>query len=447
MIQQLRRAHSVFLLHHGATLDDLYKRVDRSTFCSFLDRFWTKFIWNWDILLHGNPAVDIFNGIKLAAGGELGIGVGEEEWGSGEREVLEGFVYRTNGLVDLVVSRFGDAPAQAETPASSQRTPSYSDPLLEERPWLGSDVCPRPSDGVIFSGVGAISRWSVAQVSLWMEWIYRYGEAAYGVGEDPSSVRRRKPRKKRDRTLAKPATPHPEAGVKSARTPSRSLSPGIPPPLVTATPQPSQTPQVKEQPRTSNESAHARSYSADTSSSLFGTETLMKYLTLGYGSSWGFSSSTPAPHPRVSELRKDGSQAETGQNINPPVGVSEATSEGGASRYGRRSKPVDGTLRRFIIGLRDDPENEESDDEDMEGSESGRDRGDAGSSNNRTMLRTLYVRMATSAHGEDVEGKGNFETLSMHRANKKRTDHTAGIPPANECKTMQVVVYVVRWLM
>ena len=173
----------------------------------------------------------------------------------------------------------------------------------------------------------------------------------------------------------------------------------------------------------------------------------MKYLTLGYGSSWGFSSSTPAPHPRVSELRKDGSQAETGQNINPPVGVSEATSEGGASRYGRRSKPVDGTLRRFIIGLRDDPENEESDDEDMEGSESGRDRGDAGSSNNRTMLRTLYVRMATSAHGEDVEGKGNFETLSMHRANKKRTDHTAGIPPANECKTMQVVVYVVRWLM
>ena len=61
------------------------------------------------MLLHGNPAVEIFNGLKLAAGGELGIGVGEEDWGSGEREVLEGFIGRTEGLVDLVVARFGDS--------------------------------------------------------------------------------------------------------------------------------------------------------------------------------------------------------------------------------------------------------------------------------------------------------------------------------------------------
>jgi hypothetical protein len=33
------------------------------------------------LLLTGNPIVDIYNGIKLSAGGELGIGVGEEEWG------------------------------------------------------------------------------------------------------------------------------------------------------------------------------------------------------------------------------------------------------------------------------------------------------------------------------------------------------------------------------
>ena len=52
--------------------------------------------------------MDIYGGIKLAAGGELGMGVGEEEWGSGEREVLEHFQSRTEGLVDLMVSRFGD---------------------------------------------------------------------------------------------------------------------------------------------------------------------------------------------------------------------------------------------------------------------------------------------------------------------------------------------------
>ncbi|KAL2000973.1 hypothetical protein VTN02DRAFT_2374 [Thermoascus thermophilus] len=412
LVQQIRRAHSVFLLHHDATLDDLYKRVGRSTFCSFLDRFWTDFIWSWDILLHGNPAVDIFNGIKLAAGGELGIGVGEEEWGSGEREVLEDFVYRTDGLVDLVVSRFGDAPAQGETPASPS-TPSHSDTPFEERPWLGSDIFPRPSDGVIFTGVGAISRSSLAQVSSWMEWIYRHGEAAYGVGENPTSIRRRKQRKRRDKALTRTATLQSEAGIKSPKSPKPSFSPGIPPPLVTATPQPPQTSQVKERPRASSDSIHDRGDNSD-GSSVFGTETLLKYLTLGYASSWGFSSTTPAAHPRVSELRQDGLQAEAGRNVNSPAGIPVATSEGSA---GKRGKPGDDTTGKFIIGLRDDPENEDTDDEDMERTESSRDRGETGSSSNRMMLRTLHLRMA-STHDEDAE--------------------------SNEYKQVQAVVYVRR---
>lgn len=128
----------------------------------------------------------------------------------------------------------------------------------------------------------------------------------------------------------------------------------------------------------------------------------MKYLTLGYASSWGFSSKTPAPHPRVSELRQDGSQAEAGQNVNSPAGVPEATSEGSA---GKRGKPADDTIGKFIIGLRDDLESEETDNEDMERSESSRDRGETGSSNNRMMLRILHLRMA-STRDEDAEGKG-----------------------------------------
>ena len=44
--------------------------------------------------MHGNPATSLYGGIKVAACGELGMGVGEEERGSGEREVLEGFVGR-----------------------------------------------------------------------------------------------------------------------------------------------------------------------------------------------------------------------------------------------------------------------------------------------------------------------------------------------------------------
>jgi hypothetical protein len=92
LLQQLLRAQSIFLLHHATKLEELYHRVGRSTLGSLLERYWTGFARSWDVLLHGNPIVDIYNGVKLAAGGELGIGVGEEEWGSGEREVLEDFV-------------------------------------------------------------------------------------------------------------------------------------------------------------------------------------------------------------------------------------------------------------------------------------------------------------------------------------------------------------------
>ncbi|EED12781.1 hypothetical protein TSTA_052990 [Talaromyces stipitatus ATCC 10500] len=75
LIQQLRRAHAIFLLHHGDSLSTLYQRIGRDSFCKLLGRFWNRFVRHWLVLLHGNPAVDLFNGVKLAVGGELGIGI------------------------------------------------------------------------------------------------------------------------------------------------------------------------------------------------------------------------------------------------------------------------------------------------------------------------------------------------------------------------------------
>lgn len=230
------------------------------------------------MLLNGNPAVDIFNGVKLAVGGELGIGVGEEEWGSGEREVLEDYVSRTSGLVDLVVSRFGDAPSQ---PPTSPVKGTSGKEHVESRIWLGSDQTPRPSDGVIFSGVGAISRRSLSSISHWMEWIYRYGEAAYGVDENPSSGRSRRQRKARQKAAA--VSPRPKELRKvdpKPEPPSGRTSPGIPPPLVVGTP-----PTVQSS-STSDQTTEEGGISA---------ETVMKYLTLGYGSAWkipGISTNT-----------------------------------------------------------------------------------------------------------------------------------------------------------
>jgi hypothetical protein len=181
LTQQLIQAHWVFLLHHGPTLDELFVKLSRDKFCSTLERYWTRFAKSWNVLLHGNPAADVFGGIKLAAGGELGVGVGEEEWGSGEREVLEDLTRRTEGLVDVIAARFGDTATDDENPMSE------TEPL----PWLGSGGVPSASDGIVFSGIDGVNRNSVRSISLWMQHIYAYGEYAYGVRDNPNRERRR----------------------------------------------------------------------------------------------------------------------------------------------------------------------------------------------------------------------------------------------------------------
>ncbi|KAK3075153.1 hypothetical protein LTR53_001764 [Teratosphaeriaceae sp. CCFEE 6253] len=190
LTQQLLQAHTIFLLHHGASLNELFVRLSREKFCNALDRFWSRFTRTWDVLLHGNPAADAFGGIKLASGGELGVGVGEEEWGSGEREVLEDLTHRTEGLLDLVVSRFGE-------PAQTIASDEASLPEAEALPWLGSGGQPSASDGVLFGGVGAVARASLQDVSLWMRQVYTDGEYAYGVKDNPLRERRKRRRRNR----------------------------------------------------------------------------------------------------------------------------------------------------------------------------------------------------------------------------------------------------------
>ncbi|KAK4549750.1 hypothetical protein LTR36_005051 [Oleoguttula mirabilis] len=187
LTQQLLQAHCVFQLHHGPSLAELFARLSRDKFCNALDRFWARFCKTWDVMLHGNPAADVFSGLKVASGGELGFGVGEEEWGSGEREVLEDLADRTEGLVDLVVSRFGE-------PATVIASDDSTLPESEALPWMGGGNYPIASDGVVFGGMGSITRPSLRNISLWMRQIYTYGEYAYGVRDNVSRVRHKRRR-------------------------------------------------------------------------------------------------------------------------------------------------------------------------------------------------------------------------------------------------------------
>ncbi|KAK1138757.1 hypothetical protein N8T08_002022 [Aspergillus melleus] len=347
LIQQLRRAHSIFLLHHDITLDALYQRVGRPALCSLLDGFWRKFSKNWEVLLSGNPAVDMYNGIKLSAGGELGIGVGEEEWGSGEREVFEDFVDRTDGLVDLMISRFGDPSVPNEDQATTNKAGSTNEDQNNTQ-WLGLDSHPRPSDGVIFSGMGALSRRSVARVSQWMEWIYRYGPDTYGVGDDPTSPRRRKRRRKPRGRSSKNNNEH---GISSDNASAdASFSPGIPRPLVTGqSPAPQRDSEADSQ--ASGESSPSQNEGGKDWIG-FKPETFVKYLTFGYGSAWGPSSGTPSPHPRVEALKQeDGSTGANKKTASPAS--AQQISDGDSPRTEDNAKPKN--PGKFLIGLHKDP--------------------------------------------------------------------------------------------
>ncbi|XDG04543.1 hypothetical protein ABKA04_004158 [Annulohypoxylon sp. FPYF3050] len=202
LMQDLLRAHSIFLLHHAPSLSALFVRSKRSKFVSIMSRYWDLFLSTWDVMLHGNPATSVFGGIKIAACGELGVGVGEEERGSGEREVLEGFVDRVEGLIDLIVCKFG--PSDSATGEDTSKEPNLANEPNSK--WLGTGEEPGAEDGAIFLGVGALSRKSLRDITYWMEDVYTWGEDAYGVRESPASIRQAKKHKKRASASSKDAT-------------------------------------------------------------------------------------------------------------------------------------------------------------------------------------------------------------------------------------------------
>ncbi len=359
------------------------------------------------MLLHGNPAVEIFNGLKLAAGGELGMGEGEEEWGSGEREVLEGFIERTTGLVDLLVSRFGNPPSSSQ---ASSRSPSVKSDLADVAPaWQASGRYPRPSDGVVFSGVGALTRSSVRSISSWTEWLHMYGKEAYGVKENPSSVPRRK------RPKVEPSSPEPASleeplhGKKGNFAPLRGKTSegtakgpnnapvGIPPPIVGPGLIRQSAPEPNKEDRGGEVEIGGNS-----------TETIMKYLTLGvYGSSWGIPYGRPPVNQRVSSLRREGGGKRSRSSASDKVMTQEPEVPPGSFLIG-----LQGQLEEDVQILPNEEDTEPATDQEN----APEDRREL---NNRVIMRTLHVERAKESVDElgkeVVEGGKAMEELYYDR--------------------------------
>ncbi|POS73769.1 hypothetical protein DHEL01_v207834 [Diaporthe helianthi] len=401
LLQDMLKAHSIFLLHHDSSLSSLFMRVKRTRFTTTLARYWDLFLSTWDVLLHGNPVRNIFGGIKIAASGELGIGVGEEERGSGEREVLEGFVERTEGLVDIIVSRFGnDKPEESSKAWERPRQGHHT-----RAPWLGTGNEPGAEDGAVFLGVGALSRKSVADITQWVEDIYVWGEDAYGVTESPKATRqtRRASRASEERPRKAAPGETPMQPPPSLIGPKRASKPS------TSTPSPPQ----RDRSAAPNSGQEPPSSSGETDSG--GLEKYMDYLKLGYGKYWSLGGD-----PESKDETKD---SPTSPN--------------------RPSIKGDDSVGHFLIGLTGEVEEGWVDDpEDRRFGEHAWNE----NSNPRTVLRTVTVELET-----DVSEKSEVQMTKVLGSHDTELDSSNALTGSafdsqdrNKTHKLRVLVYVIK---
>jgi hypothetical protein len=428
LLGDLLRAHSTFLLHHASSLSALFVRTRRSKFVAILGRFWDTYLSTWNVLMQGNPANNLYGGIKLAACGELGVGVGEEDRGSGEREVLEGFVGRIEGLVDVVVSKFGDGDSSKE----SENTPGKRAQTIAKptAPWLGSGEDPAAEDGAVFLGTGALSRKSLRDVSHWIEDLYRWGPYAYGVIDNPSSNRRsKKTNPKADRGLSPETKQNTRQvyglSIRDKAKRQNSLKEVPPKPMGNDETNEDERPQSKDKRPTIKRAFSSRSFNS-TESDSNKTNKYMSYLKLGYGTHWSLGSSS--------------SKQTTLSNVvePPPASAKELLKE--ASIEGTPHNESDG---HYLIGLLGSIEDEvqEAAEEDTENNH-----------NERLLLRTLTLELEreVDARAEadisiDFSANDNDTRASSKRTGSEKTGTSATSfesQDRNKTKKLRVVVYI-----
>lgn len=358
-----------------------------------LSRYWDLFLSTWNVMLHGNPIRGVLGGINVATSGELGIGVGEEDRGSAEREVLEGLVDRIEGLLDVVVSKFGDEESDEETKSSARHDPQQ---------WLGTGQEPHAHDGAVFLGTGALSRKSLRDVTHWMEDLYTWGEHAYGVIESPTSTRRRK-------------------GSRLFNKPEPAVEPE------------SQKPANSSKGHTLEHSDEAGKADPEEGENGKSLDKMVSYLKLGYGTYWSFpggqadsenETSQPVPGPSSAETSKNTKGLET-----RPGMISRSSSHDSNAHY--------------LIGLTGDIEDSNSENDETQDS----DNLDA-EYNSRTVVRTVNIELESEGANRpeamivrDFQHPGSLLTQSQVVGNMLPGYDSHNL---NKARKLRVVVYVNR---
>lgn len=335
--------------------------------------------------------------MKLAAGGELGMGVGEEDWGSSERDVLEDFARRTDGLVDVMVSRFGEASPLQHAKISTD--PRLLD-VTQDESWIGSGKSVHAADGVVFSGLGALSRKSLRDLSHWVETMYTHGEYAYGVRDNVTADRKKRQRRRLKPDVEARPSISPTPARNDRRSPlttdsSSTLPLGIPPPIVKAVE--SSLDRASAAVEKSTDAPDSKPILA----TLGDTDTWIKYMTLGYGTAWGGSGSKGAieeSKPTASStVRERSPSPQAMRHIEPEPDVDVA----GEKLKMQIQLENDGY---FLVGLKGDLRDLDIDDDN-----------DDGNWNNRIHLRTVHLEVdspnsaAGATNGDDSDETPQYE--------------------------------------
>ncbi|KAF8464084.1 hypothetical protein BDZ91DRAFT_730706 [Kalaharituber pfeilii] len=221
LLSQLLSAYNQYRFLYGTFSENL-QLLGREKFCRRLERYWKRWAWRWDVMPVGNPAVEVWGGIKIAQP-RLGAAVAEvlEAFAAQERAVEGG------GFVDIIVSRFGkaedpgqvkkDGAATASTesqrtastlafslwPTSTKLSPSQSPrtqsparppPLLPvslpRQPPVPREFT--PSDGCIFPGTGQFEPVSVRDITVWASNVYLAHEDKPGFGTRKKKQKRQR---------------------------------------------------------------------------------------------------------------------------------------------------------------------------------------------------------------------------------------------------------------
>lgn len=429
ILRDLQRAYRIFLMHHDISLTSLFLRLPRHKFVAVLGRYWDLFLSTWSVSLHGNPARDIYQGINVAASGELGVGVGEEERGSGEREVLEGLVGRTEGLVDLMVAKFGgDGEDESDEKVKSTHAAA---------PWLGSGREPSVDDGAIFLGTGALSRKSLRDVTHWMEDLYTWGEHAYGVIDSPISTRKSRPKKVEDQNSA-PAAPErsakdtsPKKRAESSPQDSESSSKAL---KAQATDAPSsdtaEDAAGKGQSGNQKDGKPAEPSVAEADDGKL--DKMVSYLKLGYGQYWSI--------PSVPGL----SGSSGAQTADPKEQAGSKTAQTTTLKRPPMPKPSPSqeAAGHYLIGLKGEIEEAYGGDDDDAASDESESEHDS-----RTVLRTIHVELENGIAGNDQPPQESTGTGggTLLEAQMRGTMRPGAHTQENiKSEKLRVVVYVNR---